>query len=143
MWKLLKFIFYILAIIAIGITLYHYFHLDQNKAFQNFIKQKDVKSAQTVAKEVVENQIKAEAKKYAYDNNGYFVSKSNNICVSIQKYFDVLKPFTSNPVECIAEVHTFTARIKTLSNSYYCIDTSGFSTIALSEAGYKAGLSCK
>jgi uncharacterized protein YxeA len=79
MWKLLKFIFYILAIIAIGITLYHYFHLDQNKAFQNFIKQKDVKSAQTVAKEVVENQIKAEAMAISFRNQITSVSAFRNI----------------------------------------------------------------
>ena len=91
--------------------------------------------------DVVSNRFKVEAKQYVHDNNGYFVSKSNNVCVNLQSNLGALK--SQNPIECQAEVHSFTARIKTLSNSYYCLDTSGFHTIAINEPGFVAGLTCK
>jgi hypothetical protein len=141
--KFIKLIFYILVILAIGISLYRYFKLDQNHLFQKAIQNKDFASAELVLKDVVGTQIKAQAKQYVYGNNGYFVSQSNNVCTSIKSNLSVLDKINSNPVECSADVHTFTARIKTLSNSYYCVDTSGFYTTGLTEVGYKAGVSCK
>ncbi len=141
--KFIKFIFYILVVLAIGISIYRYFHLDQNPLFQKAIQDKSISSAQVVIRDVFAAQIKAEAKQYVYDHNGYFVSKSNNICTSIQSNLSLLDKIKSNPIECSAEAHTFTARIKTLSNTYYCIDTSGFYTTSLAELGYKAGVSCK
>lgn len=137
---MIKFIFYLLVIAAVAITGYHYFHLDQNPLFQKALQKKDLKSAEAVIADVVSNQIKAQAKQYVYDNNGYFVSKTNNICTSLQKNLSLN---SASPIECVAEVHTFTARIKTLSNNYYCLDTSGFYTTALTEPGFEAGVRCK
>jgi Tfp pilus assembly protein PilO len=138
---MIKNIFYLLVVVALIITGYHYFKLDQNEAFQKALKEKNIKSAEAVIADVVSSQIKAQAKQYAHDNNGYFVSKTNNICVSMQSNLAALK--SQNPVECEAKVHSFTARIKTLSSSYYCLDTSGFYTTALTEPGFEAGVKCR
>lgn len=137
-----KLIFNILVIVAIVFALYKYFHLDENQAFQHFFKNKDFKGAEEVVKDVVSNKIKEEAKKYVYENNSYFVSKTNNLCVALQKNVETIK-IGSNPIECVAKEHTFTARIKTLTQSYYCADISGFYSTSLNESGYKEGVSCK
>ncbi len=136
----------ILFIIGLSILLfmgYKYFHLDQNSAFQKSLKNKDIDSAETIARDAVSNKLQTQVRKFFYDHNTYFVSQSNNICTSMQSNFDALKKIIDNPVECVAHTHTFTARIKTPTNKYYCADSSGFYTTALDEQGYKSGISCK
>ena len=53
MFKFIKFVFSVLVIAALLIGGYQYFHLDQNQAFQNFIKTGDIKSAETVYKPLI------------------------------------------------------------------------------------------
>ncbi len=138
--KTVAFIIGVLILLFIG---YKYFKLDENPAFQKSVKDKDYDSAETVVKDAVSTQLQSQAKKFFYDHNNYFVSKSNNICTSLQSKFDTLHKIIDNPVECIAKVHTFTARIKTATNKYYCADGTGFYTTALDEEGYTSGVRCK
>lgn len=136
----------ILFIIGLGILIfagYKYFKLDQNAEFQRSLKAKDAASAEAIIKDVVSNQLQIQAQKFFYDHNNYFISKSNNICVSMQSKFDALKKVIDNPVECVANVHTFTARIKLPSDKYYCADNKGFYTTELEELGYSPGIKCK
>jgi transposase len=138
-----KTVAFIIGIIILLFLGYKYFHLDKNAAFQKSIKEKDFDSAEVIIKDAVSVQLQTQARKFFYDHNNYFISQSNNICTSLQSKFDALKKIIDNPVECVAEVHTFTARIKTATDKYYCADASGFYTTALDEQGYKSGISCK
>lgn len=136
----------VLFIVGLSILLfagYKYFELDKNEAFQKSIQNKDTDSAEIIIKDVVSTQLQAQAKKFFYDHNNYFISKSNNICTSMQSKFDALKKVIDNPVECIANVHTFTARIKTPAGKYHCADSSGFYTTTLDAPGYEGGVKCK
>ncbi len=138
--KTVAFIIGLLILLFIG---YKYFHLDQNVAFQKSVKDQDINSAQKIVEEAVSTKLQAEAKKFFYEHNNYFVSQSNNICTGLQAKFDVIKKVVTNPVECTAQVHTFTARIKSGGGNYYCADASGFHTTPIDEKGYKAGIACK
>ncbi len=138
-----KIIFFIIGIAILIFIGYKYFELDKNTTFQKSLKEKNIDSTEIIVRDAVSAQLQTEAKKFFYEHNNYFISKSNNICTSIQSNFDTFKKIIDNPVECIAEVHTFTARIKTSNSKYYCADSSGFSTIDFDEKGYKAGVSCK
>lgn len=138
-----KTIAFVIGIIILLFLGYKYFELDKNAAFQKSIKDKDLNSAEAVVKDAVAIQLQTQARKFFYDHNNYFISQSNNICTGLQAKFDALQKIISNPVECVAKIHTFTARIKTGAGSYYCADASGFSTTALDEKGYKAGVACK
>jgi transposase len=137
-----RLIILIIGLAIIGFFGYRYFKLDQNQALQESIKKQDLQAAELAIKEAVSSQIQSQAKQYFHDHNNYFVSKSNNICTSIQANFDVIKKIADNPVECHAKVHSFTARMKS-GSSFICVDTNGFSTIALNEAGYTQGVQCK
>ncbi len=138
--KTIAFVIGVLILLFIG---YKYFQLDKNADFQKSIKNQDINAAEVAVKDAISNQLQTAAKKFFYEHNNYFISQSNNICTSLQSKFDVLKKIIDNPVECVANVHTFTARIKTGAGTYYCADSHGFSTTALDESGYKPGISCK
>lgn len=140
----MRIIVYILLGVLVIFALYKYFALDINHYFQNAIKERNFKKAETVLQDVISTKLEAEAKSYLYKNNTYFVSKSNNLCLSAKTLFAGLEQFTSNPVECVAQKHSFTARIKRLSqDGYFCADTKGFSNISTAEEGYTAGVKCK
>jgi hypothetical protein len=140
----MKIIIFILVLLSIGYLGYYYFSLDKNKELQQSLKDQDFKSAEASIRLVIADKMADEAKKYLYKNNNYFVSKSNNLCVSTQSLFSGLEKFTTNPVECVAHEHSFTARIKRLgSDGYYCADASGFYTILTTEDGYVSGVKCK
>ena len=140
---------YKLVILLIGLSIlgyfgYHYLELDKNQALQESIKAQNLKAAEVAIKDAVATQIQNQAKQYFRDHNNYYVSTSNNICTSIRSNFDILKKIAQNPVECSAKLHSFTARIKSMTSSnYFCVDTGGFSTISLDEVGYKQGVRCK
>ncbi len=138
-----KVIFFIIGLGILVYIGYRYFELDKNMAFQKSLDNKDINTAEVVVRDAVANQLQKEAKQFFYEHNNYFISKSNNICTSIQSHFDALQKIIANPVECVAEIHTFTARIKTAKGTYYCADSSGFSTILAEEQGYEAGVKCK
>ncbi len=138
-----KIIFFIIGLSILLFIGYKYFHLDQNVSFQKSLKDKDLDSAEIIARDVVKDKLQTQVRKFFYDHNSYFVSQSNNICTSMQSNFDALRKIIDNPVECFANVHTFTARIKTPTNKYYCADASGFYTTTIDEIGYKSGVSCK
>jgi transposase len=132
-------------IIGLGILLfigYKYFNLDENEPFQQSLKDKDINAAEVAVRDAVSTQLQAQAKGFFYEHNNYFVSKSDNLCTALQANFDTFKKIINNPVECSAEVHSFTARIKS-GSKYYCSDTSGFHTTSLVEPGYIAGVRCK
>jgi hypothetical protein len=140
----MKLLIYILIIGVLLFAGYKYFSLDKNQAVQQSIKEGNTTAAETAIRAAIESQLVAQAKQYVHDHNNYFVSTSNNLCTSAQSLFSGLEKFTSNPVECVAQVHSFTARIKMPgADSYYCADASGFSTIATTEEGYIAGVKCK
>jgi hypothetical protein len=135
---------YIVIVAAILFAGYKYFHLDQNKTVQQSLQNKDYTTAENAIKTAIQTQLTTQAKQYLHDHNNYFVSTSNNLCTSAKSLFSGLEQFTSNPVECVAQVHSFTARIKLpASDGYYCADPSGFYTIATTEEGYLAGVKCK
>lgn len=138
--KTLAFIIGVIILLFIG---YKYFELDKNADFQKSVKEQNTDAAEKIVQEAVSTKLQAETKKFFYEHNNYFVSKSNNVCTDLQSKFDAIKKVVKNPVECVAEVHTFTARIKTGTDKYYCADISGFHTTPRDEPGYKAGLSCK
>jgi type II secretory pathway pseudopilin PulG len=132
----------ILAIILFG--LYKYFKLDKNKQVQQSIQTQNYSAAESAIQSAIGQQLAAQAKQYLQDHNNYFVSTSDNLCKSAQSLFAGLEKFTSNPVECVAQAHTFTARIKEIgSDSYFCADTSGFYTTPVTEVNYIAGVQCK
>lgn len=134
---------FIIGILILAFIGYKYFELDKNAAFQKSIQDKDINSAEVAARDAVATQLQTQAKQFFHEHNNYFISTSNNLCTSIQSKFDTLKKVIANPVECVAEVHTFTARIKTGAGKYYCADSSGFYTTTLDEAGYMEGVRCK
>ena len=140
----MKLLIYVLIIGALLFAGYKYFSLDKNQAVQQSIKNGNTAAAEVAIKTAIESQLAAQAKQYLHDHNNYFVSTSNNLCTSAQSLFAGLEKFTSNPVECVAQTHSFTARVKLPgTDGYYCADASGFSTIATTEAGYVAGDKCK
>lgn len=140
----MRILIYILIIAAIMFGVYKYFHLDQNQDVQQSIQDQNYSAAEVAVKTAIQSQLAAQAKQYLHDHNNYFVSKSNNLCISAQSLFSGLEKFTSNPVECVAQTHSFTARIKQPGvDSYYCADASGFYTTAVTEEGYIAGVQCK
>ncbi len=140
----MKIIIYVLIIGALLFAGYHYFSLDKNQEVQQSIKDGNTTAAEIAIKGAIQTQLAAQAKQYLHDHNNYFVSTSNNLCTSAKSLFSGLEKFTSNPVECVAQVHSFTARVKLPgADSYYCADASGFSTIATTEEGYIAGVKCK
>jgi hypothetical protein len=140
----MKILIYVLIIGAILFAGYKYFKLDTNKTVQESIQAGNTNAAELAIKTAIETQLTAQAKQYAHDHNNYFVSTSNNLCTSAKSLFSGLEKFTSNPVECVAQVHSFTARIKQIgSDSYYCADASGFYTTAVTEENYIAGVQCK
>ena len=140
MSKIIYFIIGLAILIFIG---YKYFGLDNNKALQQSIQNKDVNTAEEIIKVEVSKKVTAEIQNYLTSHNNYFVSKTDNICKSIQSNFDGFKNIINNPVECKALTHTFTSRIKISSGNYYCVDASGIYTISASEAGFKEGVKCK
>ena len=140
MTKLITFLIAIAIVLFIG---YKYFELDKNAAFQKSLKAQDVVTAESVAEKAISAQVQSQVKKYFFDHNKYYVSKSNNICINMQSKFDTVQKYLNSPVECIANIHTFTARIKTIKDTYYCADQTGFYTTALNEKGYKGGVSCR
>lgn len=123
---------------------YRYFELDKNPLFQKSIQTQDLTKAQEIIQAEVSKKITTEVKKYYYAHNNYFVSSSDNICKTIQSDFDTFKKIYDNPVECKASIHTFTARIKSDSTqSYYCLDQTGFYVTAQTDKGYAEGVACK
>jgi hypothetical protein len=140
----MRILIWILIIGALLFAGYKYFSLDKNQAVQQSIKDGNTAAAEAAIKTAIESQLAAQAKQYLHDHNNYFVSTSNNLCTSAESLFSGLEKFTSNPVECVAQTNSFTARIKLPGgDSYYCADASGFSTIATTEEGYIAGVQCK
>jgi len=140
----MKIIIFILVLLSIGYLGYYYFSLDKNTELQQSLKDQDFKSAEASIRLVIADKMADEAKKYLYNNNNYFVSKSNNLCVSAQSLFTGLEKFTTNPVECVAHEHSFTARIKRLgTDGYYCADAKGFYSITKTEEDYVSGVKCK
>lgn len=133
----------IIGLLIIGFLGYRYFRLDQNQALQASLQAKDYKSAQVAITEAVSTELSSKAKQYFHDHNNYFVSASNNICTSLQANFDVIKKIADNPIDCHAKVHSFTARMKTGSDSFLCVDQSGFSTISATGSSYIQGVQCK
>src|SRR5690349_1975664 len=126
----MRIIVYVLLGALVIFAIYKYFAFDLNKKFQQSIKDRDYQAAEVAIRTVISEKLAFEAKKYLHDHNNYFVSKSNNLCLSAQSLFKGLEQFTNNPVECVARTHSFTARIKQVqSDNYYCADTSGFFTI--------------
>ena len=139
-----KILLFILGVLIIAFMGYKYFQLDKNKQVQQSIQSQNFSAAEIAIQGVIANQLAAHAKQYLHDHNNYFVSTSNNLCVSAQSLFKGLEKFTTNPVECVAEVHSFTARVKRIgSDSYFCADTTGFYTTAVTEEGYRPGITCK
>ena len=142
--KFTQIIVYILLGALVIFAIYKYFALDINTYFQESVKERNFKKIESVLRETISTKLTAEAKDYFYNHNNYFVSKSNNVCLSAKSLFTGLEQFTSNPVECVAQVHSFTARIKTIrSDNYFCADAKGFNTISATEEGYVAGVKCK
>jgi len=139
----MKILLTVLIIAAIIFGIYKYFQLDKNKQVQQALQQQNYSLAETQIESAIGSQLASQAKQYLHDHNNYFVSTSNNVCVSAQSLFKGLEKFTSNPVECVAQVHSFTARIKLPSDNYYCADASGFYTIPTTEDSYIAGVQCK
>jgi hypothetical protein len=140
----MKILIYVLIIAALLFAGYKYFKLDKNTAVQQSIQDGNTSAAETAIKTAIESQLASQAKQYLTDHNNYFVSTSNNLCTSAQSLFSGLDKFTSNPVECVAQVHTFTARVKLpASDNYYCADASGFYTIPATEENYIAGVQCQ
>jgi hypothetical protein len=142
--KFTQIIVYILLGALVVFAIYKYFALDTNKDVQDSFKEGNLTKAELAIRTVISEKLASEAKQYLHDHNNYFVSKSNNLCLSAKSLFAGLEQFTSNPVECVAQTHSFTARIKRVgSDSYFCADAKGFNTISVTEEGYVAGVKCK
>lgn len=137
-------ILFIIALAIVGFIAYKYFGLDTNQAFQKAWNNKDIMGAETVAQKAVFDKVEIQAKSYFKEHNNYFISKTNNVCIGIQSLFSGLGQLSSNPVECSAKEHTFTARLKIdLMKTSYCADSTGFYTTALDEPGFQEGVKCK
>lgn len=135
-------IFILLGVLAV-FALYKYFSLDINTYFQESVKERNFKKAESVLRETISEKLQTEASAYFYEHNNYFVSKSNNLCMSAKSLFAGLEQFTSNPVECVARVHSFTARVKSLrADTYFCADAKGFYTIPVTEEAFVSGVKC-
>jgi len=139
-----NFILLIITLAIIGFFAYKYFGLDTNPDFQSAFKSRDIKSAETIVKNAVFETIQTKAKDYFYQHNNYFISKSNNVCVGIQSFFSGANKIFTNPIECNALEHTFTARIRSdITKTYYCADSTGFYPTLLDEPGFVQGVKCK
>jgi hypothetical protein len=139
-----KIFFLIAGLLILAFIGYKFFHLDSNTDVQDSIKSQDFKVTEKAVENAIAEQLTLKAKQYLHDHNNYFVSASNNLCTSAQSIFTGIEKFTSNPVECVAQAHSFTARIKKIgSDSYLCADASGFYTAAVTEEGYRPGVQCK
>ena len=144
-----KLLFLIIGLIILGYIGYKYFELDKNPTFnnaiQNIIKGKDSKEAEAVVKKIIFDSVQTKAKEYFTEHkNRYLVSKTNNICVSIQSFLAGNEELEKSPIECSAKELTFTARLRSgLTKSYYCADSTGIYTTALEESGFEEGVKCE